>query len=94
MKLDFGSVPARIGKALQGVFGSANKRALQQYDAIVKQVNELSDWAGGLSQEQVQAEVAEMKRAVQAGEATLDDCLPKIFALTRESASRTMSTLA
>jgi len=91
MKLDFGSVPARIGKALQGVFGSANKRALQQYDAIVKQVNELSDWAGGLSQEQVQAEVAEMKRAVQAGEATLDDCLPKMFALTRESASRTMS---
>jgi len=91
MKLDLGSVPARIGKALQGVFGSANKRALQQYDALVKQVNELSGWAEGLSQEQVQQEVAEMKRAVQAGEATLDDCMPKMFALTREAASRTMS---
>ncbi|MGC6488525.1 MAG: preprotein translocase subunit SecA, partial [Planctomycetota bacterium] len=91
MKLDFGSVPARIGKALQGVFGSANKRALQQYDALVKQVNDLGDWAGGLDQEQVQGEVAEMKRAVQAGETTIDDCLPKMFALTREAATRTMS---
>ncbi|MAD33347.1 MAG: preprotein translocase subunit SecA [Planctomycetes bacterium] len=91
MSFDLGSIPARIGKALQGVFGSANKRALQQYQAVVTQVNELGDWAGGLSAEQVQAEVAEMRRSVQAGEATLDDCMPKMFALTREAASRTMS---
>ena len=91
MKFDIGSIPTRVGKALQGVFGSANKRALQQYDAIVKQVNELGGWAEGLSQEQVQQEVAEMKRAVQAGETTLDDCMPKMFALTREAAWRAMS---
>ena len=91
MSFDLGSIPTRIGKALQGVFGSANKRALQQYQAVVKQVNELSDWASGLSAEQVQAEVAEMRRSVQAGDATLDDCMPKMFALTREAASRTMS---
>jgi len=91
MKLDLGSIPSRIGKALQGVFGSANRRALQQYEAIVVQVNELSDWAAALNAEQVLAEVAEMKRAVQGGEVTLDDCLPKMFALTREAASRTLS---
>ncbi|MEC7724691.1 MAG: preprotein translocase subunit SecA [Planctomycetota bacterium] len=91
MKFDIGSLPARLGKALQGVFGSANKRALQQYDAIVKQVNELDEWAKGLDAAQVQAEVAEMKRAVQAGETALDDCLPKMFALTREAAWRTLS---
>ena len=91
MKFDIGSIPTRLGKALQGVFGSANKRALQQYDAIVTQVNELAGWAEGLSEEQVRAEVEEMKRTVQAGETTLEDCLPKTFALTREAAWRTLS---
>lgn len=90
MKLDFGSIPSRIGKALQGVFGSANKRALTQYNPIVKAVNDLSSWAEGLSQEQIQAEVADMKKAVQGGELTLDDALPKMFAMTREAAKRAM----
>ena len=90
MKLDFGSIPTRIGKALQGVFGSANKRALTQYNPIIKSVNDLGDWAKDLSQEQIQGEVAEMKKQVQADELTLDDALPKMFALTREAASRAM----
>ena len=49
MKLDFGSIPVRIGKALQGLFGSANQRALAHYYPIVKAVNarglEGWDWA-------------------------------------------------
>ena len=91
MNLDFGSIPSRIGKALQGVFGSANKRSLTIYNPLVKSVNDLSDWAKDLSQEQIQAEVAEMKAQVQADELTLDDALPKMFALTRESSWRTLS---
>ena len=91
MKLDFGSIPTRIGKALQGVFGSANKRALQQYSSIIDAVNELGDWAAGLSEEQIQAEVAQMKQEVQEQGRSLDDCMPKMFALTREAASRAMS---
>jgi len=91
MKLDFGSLPTRIGKALQGVFGSANKRSLSIYNPIVKAVNDLGDWAKDLSQEQIQAEVAEMKKQVMADELTLDDAMPKMFALTRESAWRALS---
>ncbi|MGK0157084.1 MAG: preprotein translocase subunit SecA [Neolewinella sp.] len=90
MKLDFGSIPTRIGKALQGVFGSANKRALTQYNPIIKAVNDLADWAKDLSQEQIQGEVVEMKKLVQEDALTLDDAMPKMFALTREAATRSM----
>ena len=90
MKLDFGSLPTRIGKALQGVFGSANKRMLSQYNPLVKATNDLGDWAKDLSHEHIKAEVAEMKELVQAGKLTLDDALPKMFALTREAGTRTM----
>lgn len=91
MKLDFGSLPSRLGKALQGVFGSANKRALSQYNPLIKAVNDLGDWAKDLSEEQVKAEIAGMKASVQSGELTLDDAMPKVFALTREAASRVMN---
>ena len=62
MKLDFGSIPTRIGKALQGLFGSANQRSLGQYQPIVQAVNELASWAEGLSHDDVKAAVAEMKK--------------------------------
>ena len=84
MKIDFGSIPARIGKALQGLFGSANQRSLATYQPIVKATNALADWAKELSAEQVRAAVATLKEQVQSGDKTLDDVLPQMFALTRE----------
>ena len=90
MKLDFGSVPARIGRALQGLFGSANQRAVSSFQPIVKAVNALAPWAEALDAAQVKAEVAAIRQAVQAGEKTLDDVLPQMFALTREAATRTL----
>jgi len=90
MKLDFGSLPVRFGKALQGLFGSANQRSLVQYQPIVKAVNALADWAKAMSAEQVKAAVAEMRQQVQQGDKTLDDLLPQMFALTREAAQRTL----
>ncbi len=90
MKLDFGAIPARIGKALQGMFGSANQRALGAYNHIVKEVNDLADWAKGLSEEQVKAEVQQLKDAVQSDRMTLDEAMPKMFALTREAGTRAL----
>ncbi|MCR9245484.1 MAG: preprotein translocase subunit SecA [bacterium] len=90
MKLDFGAIPARIGKALQGMFGSANKRALSAYEPIVKQTNELTDWAKALSADQVKEEVQKLRDAVQAGKQTLDDVMGTMFALTREASDRTL----
>ena len=90
MKLDFGSLPSRLGKALQGLFGSANKRAVATYQPLVKAVNAKSDWAKALSAEAVRQEVARLKAEVQGGKRTLDDVLPEMFALTREAATRTL----
>src|SRR5262245_40188434 len=90
MKLDFGSLPSRLGKALQGVFGSANQRALATDQPVVRAVNALADWAKGLSQEQMQARTAEWRQRVQGGQATLDDALPEMFAMAREAATRTL----
>jgi preprotein translocase subunit SecA len=90
MKIDLGSVPARIGKALQGLFGSANQRALVSYDPLVKATNALADWAKGLSADDVRKAVAVLREQVQSGAKTLDDVLPQMFALTREAATRTL----
>jgi preprotein translocase subunit SecA len=90
MKLDIGAIPARIGKALQGLFGSANQRSLSQYHPVVTAVNALADWAKGLSADEVKAAVVQLRTQVKAEEKTLDDVLPQMFALTREAAMRTI----
>ena len=90
MKIDFGSIPAQIGKALQGLFGSANQRSLASYQPMVKAVNALAEWAKGLDAEQVRSAVAVLREQVKSAEKTLDDVLPQMFALTREAATRTL----
>jgi preprotein translocase subunit SecA len=39
MKFDFGALPAKFGKSLQKVFGSANQRSLNRYSPLVQEVN-------------------------------------------------------
>ena len=90
MKFDIGSIPSRIGKALQRVFGSANQRALARTIPVVKAVNEKASWAAGLDQDAMKARVLHWRGLVQEGKATLDDALPEVFAMTREAASRTL----
>ena len=80
----------RVGRSLKRVFGSRNERFVQTLKPIVDQINELESWAQGLSAEEVQEETARMKAEVAAGESTLDDCLPKAFALVREASVRTL----
>jgi preprotein translocase subunit SecA len=90
MKFDLGSLPGRLGKGLQRVFGSANKRALARYYPMVTKVNALEAWARGLDEAAVKARVAEWRSKVQGGSATLDDALPEMFALTRVASERTI----
>ena len=90
MKIDFGALPARMGKSLQRVFGSANKRSLVVYDSLIDKVNELEPWAKGLDEDQLRARVAEWKAKVQDGKAGLDDALHEMFAMTRVASERTL----
>ena len=53
MKFDLGSIPTRIGKSLQRVFGSANERAVRHFHPMVEKVNALEDQVKPLDQEQI-----------------------------------------
>ncbi|MDA0374259.1 MAG: preprotein translocase subunit SecA [Planctomycetota bacterium] len=90
MKFDFGALPGRIGKGLQKVFGSANQRAVQSYQPRVDAIGARESWAQALDAEQIRAEVASWRSRITAGEATLDDALVDVFALTRVAAQRTL----
>ena len=79
-----------VGRSLRRVFGSRNERFVHTLKPIVDEINELEGWAQGLSGDEMQAETARMKAEIAAGEATLDDCLPKAFALVREASVRTL----
>ena len=90
MKIDLGALPGRLGKALQNVFGSANKRALARFQPLVTKVNSLEGWARGLDEAAAKAQVAAWKEEVRAGKLTLDEVMPQMFALTRVASERTL----
>jgi len=79
-----------VGKAMRRVFGSQNERLVRSLEPLVAEINSLEEWAQGLSGDEFKEQTAEFKRAVQAGEATLDELLPKAFALAREASVRTL----
>ena len=80
----------RIGKGLKAMFGSQNQRLVRRLEPLVKEVAELEAWAQGLDAEGFKAQTAEWKRQVAEGEATLDDLLPRAFALCREASVRAL----
>ncbi len=79
-----------IGRGLKGVFGSRNERVVKKLVPLVQAINSHEAWAKSLSAEQFQTQTAEWKRQVAAGEVSLDEILPKAFALVREASVRTL----
>ncbi|MFQ5505934.1 MAG: preprotein translocase subunit SecA [Planctomycetota bacterium] len=90
MAIDFGSLPTRIGRGIQKVFGSANERELAKLKPNVEKINGLEEWARGLSETQLKEKTRDWSRRVQSGEASLEDALPEVFAMTRVAAERTV----
>ncbi len=88
--IDFSAYWNKTGQFLKNLFGSQNERVVKSLWPRVHQVNELESWARDLSEEAVKERVAEWREKVQSGEATLDDALPEMFAMTREAARRTL----
>jgi len=86
----FSGLGNQAGRFFKGVFGSANERAVKTLNPLIKATNDLESWAEGLSHEECLAKTEEMRKAIQAGETTLDDCLPEAFALVREASKRVL----
>ena len=80
----------KIGRSLKSLFGSENERMVRSMQPIIAQINELEPWAQELDQDAMQSEMARLKQAIADGEMTLDDALPKVYAMVREASVRTL----
>ncbi|MFT5287033.1 MAG: hypothetical protein ACI8TQ_003208, partial [Planctomycetota bacterium] len=86
----FGTFGESVGKALRGIFGARNERMVKELAPLVEKINELETWAQELSKEEMQAETASFKAALDSGEVEIDALIPKAFAMVREASVRTL----
>ncbi|NOT32374.1 MAG: preprotein translocase subunit SecA, partial [Planctomycetes bacterium] len=84
---DFGD---QVGRSLKSLFGSQNERMVRTLAPLVVRVNELEEWAKGLSAEQFLEHTVRFKKEIQEGGKALDQFLPEAFALVREASRRTL----
>ena len=78
-------------RLLAALFGGTKQdKDMKRLRPIVESVNKNSDWAKGLSQDEMKALTAEWKEEVMSGKTTLDELLPKAFAVAREAAWRVL----
>ena len=78
-----------INKIFKQLFGTRNDRILRGYSKTVKQINQLENTMGSLSDAELRAKTAEFKQRLEAG-ATLDSLIPEAFAVVREASRRTL----
>lgn len=73
---------------LKMLFGSKNDRYLKKLKPVIAEINALEPQMEALSDPDFPAKIAEWKEQVASGAKTLDDLLPKCFALVREAGKR------
>ncbi len=79
-----------FGFIFKKIFGSKNDRYLRRLRPIVARITALEPQMQELADEDFAQRMAEYRQQVQAGERTLDDLLPEVFALVREASRRVM----
>ena len=72
------------------IFGSKNERYVKRKMQLVAQIAAFEPDMQSLTPEDFPARIAEYKRRVAEGEASLDDLLPEVFALVREAGVRSL----
>ena len=78
-------------RLLAALFGGTKQdKDMKRLRPIVESVNKNSEWAKGLSQDEMKALTSEWKEEVRSGKTTLDQLLPKAFAVAREAAWRVL----
>ncbi len=76
--------------ALKKVFGTKNDREVKAIGKTVGQINALEAEIKAMSDEQLKEETESFKQQVQSGSKTLEDILPRAFAVCREGAVRVL----
>ncbi len=70
--------------------GSKHDKDMKRLEPIVKQVSAFSDWAMELGEDEMKAQTMEWKAALKEGKTTLNEILPKAFAMAREASYRVL----
>ena len=79
-----------ISKTLSKVFGSRNERLIKQFSKTVKEINSLEPTMQAMSDEELAAHTPELKEQLATGQ-SIDDILPRAFAVVREASKRTLN---
>lgn len=74
---------------LKTLLGDPNARKLKKYQPYVTEINLLEDDIQALSDDQLASKTVEFKQRLEKGE-TLDDLLPEVFAVVRETGRRVL----
>jgi len=74
---------------LDRFFGPTYEKELKHIQPLVKQINDLEDTQSKLTDEELAESLKPLKARFEKGE-SLDDLLPEVFSLVRESAKRTL----
>ncbi|MCM1321472.1 MAG: preprotein translocase subunit SecA [Bacteroides sp.] len=82
-----------LDSILKIFFGTKNERDIKQLKPLVEKVNKEEPWAAALAQEDFPKQTETFKEQLKNG-ASLDDILPKAFALAREAAKRVLGERA
>ena len=75
---------------LTKIFGDANEKYIKELQPIVEKINNRELEFEKFSNEKLKEKTEELKERLRQGE-TLDDILPEVFALTRESGKRALN---
>jgi preprotein translocase subunit SecA len=79
---------ASVGKLMTKIFGSRNERLLKRYRAIVARVGELETQVQGMTDDQLRARTAELRKGLTTRKLRSDDVREEAFAIIRESMDR------
>lgn len=75
---------------LQKIFGDPNAKTLSKIQPIVDTINSLEETYKAKSDEDIRAEITQIKTDIQEKGTSLDEVLPQVFALVREASRRTL----
>ncbi len=75
---------------LESLFGNANTKYANSLKPLINQINDLETEVSALSPEEIKVKIQDIKKRLTDGE-VIDNVLPEVFALVRESGKRTLN---
>lgn len=75
---------------IRKIFGSKNDRYLKSLSPILDQINALESTMKALSDKEIPVRLSTFKQQLQEGKRTIDELLPEVFALVRETSFRVL----